>query len=416
MNDAGVAPPGLNPIQNPMMQLRRNVRQYRPIVFQVSKTTFKFILVRAPSNLSPSSTLTRISPIPKSPITATMKSNPDISGVSPNVSLSCPVTMSSPTAARMRPTTMEMNDLTGSPPPSPTKLENVKAWMAKNSGGPKCSATSARSGAKKVMSKVANSAPQYSEVSRMIADVGGMRNVSGSRMATPLAPPSPGSTPMMVPSVIPTTATSRLNGVIAMWKPRAMFSKPISVTQPGFERSLGQGDQEPALEDDERRHRERHRETEGGGPGMVPDPAHVEAEVERGRQVETEELRDQHHGRRRPDHGEHRTELLAGDEGLVGVPAQRADDDGHAVPDQDDGQPEGKEPALRAVRSPAEPEPEGLDQHDRAQQGEQRRRDDVRGAHPVTWGAVRPSPSGPCAAFRSPPPTWRTRRRWRRQA
>src|SRR6266446_831300 len=108
-----------------------------------------------------------------------------------------------------------------------------------------------------------NSAPQYSEVSRMIADVGGMRNVSGSRMATPLAPPSPGSTPMMVPSVIPTTATSRLNGVIAMWKPRAMFSKPISVTQPGFERSLRQGDQEPALEDDERRHRERQRETEG---------------------------------------------------------------------------------------------------------------------------------------------------------
>src|SRR5256886_8664183 len=143
MNDAGVAPPGLNPIQKPMMQLRRNVRQYRPMVFQVSKTTFKFILVRAPSNLSPSSTLTRISPIPKSPITATMKSNPDISGVSPNVILSCPVTMSSPTAARMRPTTMEMNDLTGAPPPSPTKLENVRAWMAKNSGGPKCSATSA---------------------------------------------------------------------------------------------------------------------------------------------------------------------------------------------------------------------------------------------------------------------------------
>src|SRR6266446_1367370 len=192
-----------------------------------------------------------------------------------------------------------------------------------------------------------NSAPQYSEVSRMIADVGGMRNVSGSRMATPLAPPSPGSTPMMVPSVIPTTATSRLNGVIAMWKPRAMFSKPISVTQPGFERSLRQGDQEPALEDDERRHWERQRETEGGGPGMVPDPAHIETEVERGRHVETEELRDQHDG---------------------------------------------------------------------PQQGEQRRRDDVRGAHPVTWGAVRPSPSGPCAAFRSPPPTWRTRRRWRRQA
>jgi hypothetical protein len=61
-----------------------------------------------------------------------------------------------------------------------------------------------------------NSAPQYSDVSRMMADVGGIVNVSGSRIATPLAPPSPGSTPMMVPSVMPTTATKRLNGVIAM--------------------------------------------------------------------------------------------------------------------------------------------------------------------------------------------------------
>src|SRR5882672_5778149 len=168
MNDAGVAPPGLKPIQKPMMQLRRNVRQYRPIVFQVSKTTFKFILVRAPSNLSPSSTLTRISPIPKSPITATMKSNPDISGVSPNVILSCPVTMSSPTAARMRPTTMEMKDLTGSPPPSPTKLENVRACRPQNSGGPTCSATSARGEGKKVISKVANSAPMKDDVNAAV--------------------------------------------------------------------------------------------------------------------------------------------------------------------------------------------------------------------------------------------------------
>src|SRR3546814_2231568 len=39
--------------------------------------------------------------------------------------------------------------------------------------------------------------------SMMIAEVGGMLKVSGSRMATPLAPPSPGSTPMSTPSVIP---------------------------------------------------------------------------------------------------------------------------------------------------------------------------------------------------------------------
>jgi len=61
----------------------------------------------------------------------------------------------------------------------------------------------------------------------MMADVGGMVNVSGSRIATPLAPPRPGSTPMMVPRVMPTTAMKRLKGVIAIWKPSRMFSKPM---------------------------------------------------------------------------------------------------------------------------------------------------------------------------------------------
>src|SRR5919204_4930407 len=86
----------------------------------------------------------------------------------------------------------------------------------------------------------------------MMAEVGGMVNVSGSRMATPLAPPSPGSTPMMVPSMMPTTATNRLNGVTAIWKPSRRFSRPIRLeSQPGLERALGHRHQEPALEHEE---------------------------------------------------------------------------------------------------------------------------------------------------------------------
>ena len=46
----------------------------------------------------------------------------------------------------------------------------------------------------------------------MMAEVGGMENVSGSRMATPLAPPSPGRTPISVPSAMPMTARKRLWG------------------------------------------------------------------------------------------------------------------------------------------------------------------------------------------------------------
>ena len=38
----------------------------------------------------------------------------------------------------------------------------------------------------------------------MMAEVGGMLKVSGRRIATPLAPPRPGSTPMITPSTMPT--------------------------------------------------------------------------------------------------------------------------------------------------------------------------------------------------------------------
>ena len=53
----------------------------------------------------------------------------------------------------------------------------------------------------------------------MIADVGGIENVSGSRMATPLAPPRPGSTPMTTPSTMPSTMTMMLKGCSATAKP-----------------------------------------------------------------------------------------------------------------------------------------------------------------------------------------------------
>ena len=55
--------------------------------------------------------------------------------------------------------------------------------------------------------------------SMMIAEVGGIVNVSGSRIATPLAPPSPGSTPMMTPSTMPISISSRLNGDSTTAKP-----------------------------------------------------------------------------------------------------------------------------------------------------------------------------------------------------
>ena len=53
----------------------------------------------------------------------------------------------------------------------------------------------------------------------MIAEVGDIENVSGSRIATPLAPPRPGNTPMTTPSMMPTNMTNRLKGCRTTAKP-----------------------------------------------------------------------------------------------------------------------------------------------------------------------------------------------------
>src|SRR4051812_134506 len=118
--------------------------------------------------------------------------------------------------------------------------------------------------------------------SMMIADVGGIENVSGSRMATPFAPPRPGSTPISTPSRMPTSMNSRFFQVSATAKPCIRFAtssteSPSKCGGPGhrravrrggsvaeqvLERPLGQRDQEPHLEqqEDDDRHAKARRE------------------------------------------------------------------------------------------------------------------------------------------------------------
>src|SRR3972149_3703096 len=99
--------------------------------------------------------------------------------------------------------------------------------------------------------------------SMMIAEVGGMVKVRGSRIATPLAPPSPGSTPMSTPRTTPTSIRRRLNGDRATAKPciKALISSktrtpcdPLVQAEQGLERALGQRNPEPHLEQQERDH------------------------------------------------------------------------------------------------------------------------------------------------------------------
>ena len=125
MKDAGVAPPGVMPIQMPTSELRIEVTQNLGSIFQVSHTTFGLILADLPENLSPSSIDSRISPMPNRPITAIRKSKPRISSWKPKVSLSWPVTVSMPTVDSAKPIAIEIRILKGDPLPMPTKLQKV---------------------------------------------------------------------------------------------------------------------------------------------------------------------------------------------------------------------------------------------------------------------------------------------------
>src|SRR5450759_5191053 len=100
--------------------------------------------------------------------------------------------------------------------------------------------------------------------SMMMAEVGCMVKVSGNRMATPLGPPRPGSTPMMIPSTMPIAIMPMLYQVSAIanpWnrEPRSSTCHPPSATssvaEQGFERSFGQRHHELHFKHPEQRKR-----------------------------------------------------------------------------------------------------------------------------------------------------------------
>src|SRR6266567_8537011 len=65
-----------------------------------------------------------------------------------------------------------------------------------------------------------------------IAEVGSMVKVSGSRMATPFGPPSPGSTPTKMPSTSPTIISASVFQVSRTAKPCSSRPKASMRTYP----------------------------------------------------------------------------------------------------------------------------------------------------------------------------------------
>src|ERR1700754_2617540 len=92
-----------------------------------------------------------------------------------------------------------------------------------------------------------------------IAEVGSIVKVSGSRIATPLGPPSPGSTPTKTPSTSPTIISASVFQVRRTANPcrsrpkASIFSLPagVLVAEGRFERPFRHDDVEHDIEGNE---------------------------------------------------------------------------------------------------------------------------------------------------------------------
>src|SRR5258705_11257710 len=124
------------------------------------------------------------------------------------------------------------------------------------------------------------------EESRMIEEVPppgccAIWNVSGRRIATPFAPPSPGSTPMITPRMIPASISRMLNHDSATAKPpindwSSCIAAPLVEPEGGLERTLGQRDAEPDLEHHEEGEIRSDRDGDDLRPRVLREVAHEE--------------------------------------------------------------------------------------------------------------------------------------------
>src|SRR4051812_49079362 len=153
-----------------------------------------------------------------------------------------------------------------------------------------------------------------------MADVGSIENVSGSRIATPLGPPRPGSTPTKMPRARPSSISAMIFQVKRTLKPsRRRPNASMLVAEGALERPLGHHDVEGDLEDQEH----------GGGKDVarhdrlprldVADEVHESGDEREARHVDAEPLRDRDEEERGQEDLEHPPELVAAHERAVAV-------------------------------------------------------------------------------------------------
>src|SRR5689334_17480112 len=226
--------------------------------------------------------------------------------------------------------------------------------------------------------------------SRMIAVVVppgccAMEKVSGSRIATPFAPPRPGSTPMITPSTMPTNMKATFLKLSATRKPCAsdwissINARPSAHAQEILDRSLGQRDEEPDLEDQEER--DHYADAHDGDfpPGVFSEPAHEEGDEDHRGDIDADPADQRNVDHRRHKDGEHELQLIELDEiapGILAVDERHHEIDQRRQADED-ADIEGEIARLRTVLGPARAETHAVEDDDCAGKEEERRYDEL---------------------------------------
>src|SRR5437660_3010110 len=196
-----------------------------------------------------------------------------------------------------------------------------------------------------------------------IAEVGSIVKVSGNRIATPLGPPSPGSTPTKMPSTSPTIIRTSVFHVSRTAKPCSSSPKASIawscrglVAEGRFQRSLRHDDVERDVEG-HKHHRGEHDGREQRFPQRdLADQAHEARNQQEARDVESEKLRQKAKQQRRNEYRHHPAGLRAGNEALARLLARQegCDQTIETGAAEDDRQIERKIARLRAGRIPAD--------------------------------------------------------------
>src|SRR5919197_1663058 len=223
--------------------------------------------------------------------------------------------------------------------------------------------------------------------SRMIAvvvppGVCAIEKVSGSRIATPFAPPSPGSTPMMTPRMMPTNMNAtflKLSATTKPWSNASISAIALAHAQRRLERPLGQRHQEPDFEDEKEHHAVADAHRDDFPPRVFAEPAHEKADEERGGDIDAEPADQPDIDRGRDEHDQHQRELVRLDERAVLLAAQeqRAHQVGRRGETDEQPDVEGKVARLGPVFRPARAQAHAVPHDERAKREKERRDEDL---------------------------------------